>query len=407
MPNKSKVKKPRSKAGGKEITIQGNAAESNILIGDGNQILNIQKNTDHLIPGVFEDECPLSASLDLYRSGYLARLGNAFANRHDATRVLLTFFAAVALYAGGIFGLRAIQQTPLPPSLTDLFLYIAPGEHFYYPDWNAIAFDFILNPLTVVLGVFYPMLIFEQTSNLVKRGVLQIDGRWERRFSHKLWNWGLTALPLAAGFAAIVLSWLSRYQHYVNDLYALRFYVLGLIGISTFLRTAMLVLLLHSAILLSVGASKIPLDILNSTAKPKYQGLGDACLLVNFGGILIALYALTTIYASIVKKVYLRDDFLFWESVVHLAAVMLILLYFNYRQILVSAHIRQLKEDYAASKLKADTDIARHQAMLTYLKNIPNHPVWISLGKHWLTMAAVFLTELTPLTLFIIGQNSP
>lgn len=401
-----KSKKSKDSKSRKNISVRGNVSRSTFVIGDKNKIINYQSPTDDLIPNIDEGERPLPSSLSFYRNTPLARFGGVFTNKHDLLRVLIVFFVAVMIYAGGIFSLRTIQGTPLPPSMADLFLYIAPGEYFYYPDWNAITFDFILNPLAVVLSIFYHQIIFEHLSSLTRSGALRIDDTWDRRLSSKGWSWCATILPLVLGTAAIILSWTSRYQYYVNDLYALRFYVLGLIGFSTFLRSSMLISLLHAAILSSVGAANIPLDILNSASRSKYQRLGDSCLLINFASVLIFLYALTTIYTSIVKDVLLQDDYLFWEAVVHLIAVTSIFLYFNYKQILVANHIQQLKEDYTERKLKSETDVARHQAMKTYLENIPNHPIWISLGKHWPILSLVFLTELLPITLFIIGRKS-
>lgn len=399
-------KKTKDQKRGKNISVQGSVSRSTFLIGDKNKIINYQNPTDDLIPNIDEGESPLPSCLSFYRNAPLAKFGGIFTNKHDPLRVFFVFVVAVMIYAGGIFCLRTIQGTPLPPSMADLFLYIAPGEYFYYPDWNAFTFDFVLNPLAVVLSIFYHQIIFEYLSHLTRSGALRINDIWDRRLSSKGWGWCAIILPLVLGIAAIVLSWTSRYQYYVNDLYILRFYVLGLIGFSTYLRSSMLISLLHAAIFLSVGAANIPLDILNSASRPKYQRLGDSCLLINFASMLIFLYALTTIYTSIVKSVNLQDDYLFWEAVVHLIAVISIFLYFNYKQILVANHIQQLKEDYTKRKLKSETDSTRHHAIKIYLKDIPNHPIWISLGKHWPILSIVFLAELLPMTLFIVGRNS-
>ena len=80
--------------------------------------------------------------------------------------------------------------------------------------------------------------------------------------------------------------------------------------------------------------------------------------------------------------------------------------YFNFNQTQIAKHIQQLKEDYTESKLKSETDSARHQAMKTYLRDIPNHPIWISLSKHWTILSFILLVELLPISLFIIGQRS-
>lgn len=406
MSNKPKSKRSKTPAGRKNISVQGNVAHSSVIIGDKNRIFNYQSPTDDLIPGIDDVERPLPSSLNFYRNIPLARLGGIFADKHDALRVIIVFFAAILIYAGGIFSLRTIQGTPLPPSMEDLFLYIAPGDYFYYPDWNALTFDFILNPLAVTLGIFFNQIIFEYLSNLTRSGALRIDDTWDRRLSSKGWLWCASILPFAAGITAITLSWVSRYQYYVSDMYALRFYVLGLIGFSTYVRSSILISLLHAAILSSIGAVKIPLDILNSAARSKYQRIGDTCLLINFASILIFLYALTTIYTSIEKDVNLQDDYLFWEAVIHLIAVILIFFYFNFNQTQIAKHIQQLKEDYTESKLKSETDSARHQAMKTYLRDIPNHPIWISLSKHWTILSFILLVELLPISLFIIGQRS-
>lgn len=406
MSNKPKSKRSKTPAGRKNISIQGNVAHSNVITGDKNKIFNYQSPTDDLIPGIDDVERPLPSSLNFYRNIPLARLGGIFADKHDALRVVIVFFAAVLIYAGGIFSLRTIQGTPLPPSMEDLFLYIAPGDYFYYPDWNALTFDFILNPLAVTLGIFFNQIIFEYLSNLTRSGALRINDTWDRRLASKGWLWCATILPLAAGITAITLSWVSRYQYYVSDMYALRFYVLGLIGFSTYVRSSILISLLHAAILSSIGAVKIPLDILNSAAQSKYQRIGDTCLLINFASILIFLYALTTIYTSIEKDVNLQDDYLFWEAVTHLIVIILIFFYFNFNQTQIAKHIQQLKEDYTESKLKSETNSARHQAMKTYLRDIPNHPIWISLSKHWTILSFILLVELLPISLFIIGQRS-
>jgi hypothetical protein len=407
MSGKAKPKRPTKRAGNKNVIVDGNVTGSEIHIGD--TIIHSKRPvTDGLVPTILDSERPLPTSLDFYHKAPLAKLAGIFRGGNGMVKVPFTFFMAVLIYAGGIFAFRTIQGTPLPPSMSDLFLHIAPGKHFYYyyPDWNAVAFDFILNPLAVVLSIFYHQTIFGQLSSLIRTGVLDIEEKWNKRLSSKYWLWFALTVPLILGLASSILSWNSRYQYYTSDLLVFRIYVLLLIGLSTFLRTSMLVSLLHAVILLSISNPSIPLDILNLGAKRKYENLGEACLLINFGGLLIFLYAATTIYTSVVKRVPLKSDYLFWEAVIHLVAVCLILIYFNYRQVLVAKYIQGLKDDFAETNLRNETDSTRHQSLSVLLKETPDHPLWDCIRRHWLTLTSILLIALLPVILFTIGRNS-
>ena len=331
--------------------------------------------TNGLVPPISDEEYPVPSCLNFYLEAPLGKLNGALKDRLGSVNALLAFICALIIYAGGIFAFRIYEGTPLPSSLSDLFLRIAPGGKFYYPDSNAIAFDFILNPLVVILSIFYHQAIYGQLTRLFRAGFLKVEDRWNQRLSSGLWVRTAIALPAILGVSAILCSWFSRYSYYIYDLLSFRLYVLLLIGVSTFLRTSLLISMIHSAILLSSGEINIPSDILNLASKRQYRDLGDSSLLLNSAALLIFIYAATTIFTSIMKRVPLSFDFLFWEAVIQFITVILILIYFNHWQGYVAAHVRGLKDKYIDERLGNETDASQYQAALALVNNIPDHPM--------------------------------
>lgn len=404
MPKKTAQPRPRAPIKKERHPIQGNVTGNHIIIGDHNQVTHVNKPVANLIPNLSEEENPLPSSLSLYLNNPMIIVGRLL-NRLDALGILSLFLMAFLTYAGGIFLLRTTQGTPLPSSFSDFLFHIAPGERFYYPDWNALAFDFIFNPLVVAITFYYPVLFFSLASYLFKVGVLKPDLKWDRRLASGLWVWALRLIPLFLGIMAIGISWFSRYRYYVNDTYLLRFYVLGLIGISTYLRNALIILLFHSAFLLVTSELKI-IDILNLAAKSKYAKLGDLCLLIIYCCFLILFYAVTTLYTSIVKGVYLPVDYLSWEALIHLIIAILLLFGFSYRQLQITGQIRRAKDEFASTKLTSHTDAESYPAIAAILKDTPNHPIIVSVQVNGFAAAIVLMVDLLPIALYTIGISS-
>jgi hypothetical protein len=90
-----------------------------------------------------------------------------------ATAVLVSFVLFLLIYAGGIWGFRRLMNTPYPGKFTD-WLHVAPGFAFYYPDWNAVTFDGILNPILASLASIFPFLIAERLTMLFSSNLLQM-----------------------------------------------------------------------------------------------------------------------------------------------------------------------------------------------------------------------------------------
>lgn len=404
MPKKTAQPRPRAPIKKERHTIQGNVIGDHIIIGDHNQVFPANKPVANLIPNLSEEENPLPSSLSLYLNNPMIIVGRLL-NRHDALGILSLFLLAFLTYAGGIFLLRTTQGTPLPSSFSDFLFHIAPGERFYYPDWNALAFDFIFNPLVFAVTFYYPVLFLSLASYLFKVGVLKPDLKWDRRLASGLWIWALRLTPLFLGIMAIGISWFSRYRYYVNDTYLLRFYVLGLIGISTYLRNALIILLVHSVFLLVTSELKI-IDILNLAAKSKYAKLGDLCLLIFYCCFLILFYAVTTLYTSMVKGVYLPVDYLSWEALIHLIIAILLLFGFSYRQLQIAGQIRRAKDEFASAKLTSHTDAESYPAIAAILKDTPGHPIIASVQDNGFAAAIVLMVDLLPIALYTIGISS-
>ncbi len=404
MPKKTAKPKSGDSAIKEQISVQGNITGDDIVVGSHNQIIRVNKSANNLVPDLNEENNPIPSNLDLYRDSPMAAVGRLF-NKYDVLGVMALFVIAFLTYAGGVFLLRTFQGTSLPPAFADFVFYIAPGERFYYPDWNALAFDFILNPLAVTLSFFYPAIFFELGSYLFKAGVLKPNLKWDHYLVSKLWIMGIKLIPFLLGVMAIGVSWFSRYRYYVNDLYALRFYVLGLIGLSTYLRTALIIFALHSVFLL--GSSNLEfIDILNPASRSKYAKFGDLCLLIIYCCLLIFCYAMTTLYTSIFKGVYLPDDYLSWEAFIHLIIVIFLFCYFIYLQFQAAGQIRRIKDKFASEILTPRANAESISVATAIIKDTSNYPLVMSVVVNSFPTAVVLIVDLLPITLYTIGSSS-
>jgi hypothetical protein len=257
---------------------------------------------------------------------------------------------------------------------------------FYYPDWNAITFDGVLNPVLATLVSVLPGLIGKRLLELSQSGFLRAErGDDIRRW--KLVSRIAFVFCLALAVATVIASWFSRYRYYVDDLLLFRLYVLLLVGLSTYVRWSLLILAVRTVALFLRSELQLPKA---RWARSEYvlQALGELGILVFAAFYGVVAYAAATMGTAVVKGVPLQSDALFWEATVHVvvsfvgAGLALMCLVYRPHAVLLAA---------------------RQESSVGLGAKIPTLPILKSIWRQAILLVPFFLLTLIPWLLWVTG----
>lgn len=317
------------------------------------------------------------------------------------TAVFTSWIIFLLMYAGGIWGFRRIMNTPYPQNFIDL-LHIAPGFAFYYPDWNAITFDGILNPILAALASIFPLLVAKRLTMLFRSNLLQV-GDGSKSWLLDLPPWIIFLLSLLLAIITAIVSWFSRYQFYVSDLLLFRFYVLFLIGLSTYVRWSLLILTIQTVLWILRSDFKPTEELFSPGGEVAICPLGELgiLLLLTFYG--LTAYAIATIGTSVVKGVPIEIDALFWEAIVHLF-VSLVGCGFTLVGLVYRPYwaLQQSWDDFVKEVARIE-DLLERQERLSDVKKVSMLPIWRAAQRQAILLIPFFLLTLMPLFLWIGG----
>lgn len=316
--------------------------------------------------------------------------------------VFVSWFIFLVMYAGGIWGFRRTVNTPYPKSFTDL-LYVAPGFAFYYPDWNAITFDGIFNPILAALVSIFPLLVAKRLTMLFRFNLLHV-GDNSKSWPLDLPPWTIFSLSLLLAIITVIGSWFSRYRFYVDDPLAFRFYVLFLIGLSTYVRWSLLVLTVQTIFWILRSDFKPTKELFSLGGETALYPLGELGILLVLAFYGLVAYAVATIGTSVVKGVSINIDILFWEAIVHLLVSLvgcgLVLVDLVYRPYWV---LQQARDDFIKSEIATIEDVLERQARLSDVKKVSMLPIWKSTQRQAILLIPFLLFTLIPWVLWIGG----
>jgi hypothetical protein len=314
--------------------------------------------------------------------------------------VWLTF---LLLYTGGIFLFRSFMHTPLPGNLSGIF-HIAGGLSFYYPDWNSIAFDTILNPILAALACALPILVAKRLTILFHSGLLEYQPGSKRKLP-VIAPWQIFSIALLLAIATVIGAWFNRYRFYQNDPLSFRFYVLFLVGLSTYVRWSLLILALQTVSWIIRCEFKPTNEFLSLGRAGTIYPLGELSILLFITFYVLLEYAIVTIGTSIVKKVPLGSDSLFWEAAIQiglsLVGVGLVYIATVYRPQLI---LLQAKDDFIKSQIMKINDLQERQAWLDSIREVPTLLVWESAKRQAVLLVPFILYTLLPFILWGLGK---
>ena len=319
--------------------------------------------------------------------------------------IFVTWIIFLLLYAGGIWGLRnlPIMDTPAPASLVDLFR-VAPGTGFYYPDWNAITFDFIFNPILAALVSIFPLLVAKQLTLLIRADLLRTGGH-----NSKIWfldfpPWVIFSISFLLAVITVISSWFSRYQFYNTDPLLFRFYVLFLIGLSTYVRWSLLILALQTVFWIMRNKFKPTKRLFDLGGEIELYPFGELGILLTLAFYTLMIYAIATINTSLAKGVQTGLDALFWEAIIHLI-FSLVGFGFVLVALVYQPHwtLQQFQDNFIKSEVNQITNTIAREVKLRSAKKLSMLPVWISIRRQIILLGPFFLLTLIPLFLWFGG----
>jgi len=315
---------------------------------------------------------------------------------------LLSWVTFLLLYAGGIWAFRRIMNTPYPQRFVDL-LVVAPGSAFYYPDWNAMTFDVVLNPALVALASTFPLLMAKRLTLLLRSNLLQ-PSSGSRGQLLELSPWAILGSSLLFAIVTVAGSWFSRYQFYFDDPLAFRLYVLFLVGLSTYVRWSLLIVALQTTIWVFRCEFRPNKELLSRGGEAKVHPLGELGILLFLVFHSLIAYAVATIGTSVVKGVLTAADALFWEAVAHLLLSLLgcglAFVGLVHRPCYA---LQRLQDDFIRNEIAQIVSPLEQRIPFSAAERIPMFPVLRSAQRQAYLLVPFLLFTSAPLLLLIIG----
>ncbi len=294
---------------------------------------------------------------------------------------LLCWFFFTILYAGGVSLFHFLMNTNSPENLDILF--IAHGNHFYYPDWNAITFDLIIGPTIGTLAIITPIIVYNETTKFHSLPDFSI------RKTHLLYaSRTVTFVSLTIALFAIADLFIAQYSKF-DDPFVFTAYMLFLTGLGVYLRWALFLFILFLTFWLFF------LKLNNADRLPENNLTTCVSGLANIASIsLISLLVLACNGAAQGIASFFKDyaGILLWESIIQscLSTLFAILFFFGI------VYLPSLQKSEAAGFL---IDKYAREEVISRNANLP---VWNTIKRHKIVILPLSLWISTPFFLVLI-----